>query len=64
MPIYSYRCSDCGAVADQYSPVADRNKNIPDCHGPMIRQLSVSLIGVQAEVCAESPIDGTVLTSR
>ena len=64
MPIYSYRCSDCGAVADQYSPVADRNKNIPDCHGPMTRQLSVAFIGVQAEVCAESPIDGTVLTSR
>lgn len=64
MPMYSYRCPSCGAVEDQFARVSERDQNIPDCHGPMIRQLSVSLIGVQAEVCAESPIDGTVLTSR
>lgn len=64
MPLYSYRCPDCGAVEDQYSPVADRDSNIPTCHGAMLRQLSVSLINMQANIHAISPIDGTPLTSR
>lgn len=64
MPLYSYQCADCGAVADQYSRVSERDDNIPSCHGPMARQLSVSLINMQANVHAISPIDGTPLTSR
>lgn len=64
MPMYSYRCADCGAVADQYSPVSERNDNIPECHGQMTRQLSVSSISVQCDTHAISPIDGTHLTSR
>ena len=64
MPIYSYRCSDCGAVEDQYSRVYDRNRNIPECHGPMQRQLCAPMVAVQADIHALSPIDGTPLTSR
>lgn len=64
MPMYSYRCADCGAVADQYSRVSERNQNIPECHGPMARQLSVGTINVQTNIHAISPIDGTPLTSR
>lgn len=64
MPMYSYRCSDCGAVADQYSRVSERDSNIPNCHGPMTRQLCPATVSVQADICAASPIDGTVLTSR
>ena len=64
MPMYSYRCAECGAVEDKYSPVSERNRNIPDCHGPMVRQLCAPTISVQAEVRAASPIDGTVLTTR
>lgn len=63
MPVYSYRCS-CGAVKDQYSRVSERDSNIPTCHGPMTRQLSVAFIGIQANIHAISPIDGTPLTSR
>lgn len=64
MPMYSYRCSDCGAVADQYSPVSERDSNIPACHGPMTRQLCPAMVSVQADMHAISPIDGTPLTSR
>lgn len=64
MPMYTYRCPDCGAVADQYSPVADRDKNIPACHGPMARQLCPAMVSIQADMHARSPIDGTPLTSR
>lgn len=63
MPMYSYRCS-CGAVADQYSRVSERDSNIPDCHGPMTRQLCAPMVSVQADMHALSPIDGTPLTSR
>ena len=64
MPMYSYRCSDCGAVADQYSRVSERDSNIPTCHGPMSRQLCAPMVSVQADMHARSPIDGTPLTSR
>jgi len=64
VPIYQYRCSDCGAVAEKYSAVADRNRDIPDCHGPMTRQLCAPMVSVQADMHALSPIDGTPLTSR
>jgi len=64
MPMYLYRCVECDAVQEQFSRVSDRDANIPTCHGPMARQLSVSLINMQANVHAISPIDGTPLTSR
>jgi len=64
VPMYSYQCADCGAVADQYSRVSERDDNIPACHGPMARQLSVSLVNVRCDTHAISPIDGTPLTSR
>ena len=63
MPMYSYRCS-CGAVAEQYSRVSERDSNIPECHGPMQRQLCAPMVAVQADIHALSPIDGTPLTSR
>lgn len=63
MPMYSYRCS-CGAVADQYSRVSERDNNVPECHGPMQRQLCAPMVAVQADCHAISPIDGTPLTSR
>lgn len=64
MPLYSYQCADCGAVADQYSRVSERDDNIPACHGPMTRQLCVSMVSVQTDICGASPIDGTVLTTH
>ena len=63
MPMYSYRCS-CGAVAEQYSRVSERDNNVPECHGPMQRQLCAPMVAVQADIHALSPIDGTPLTSR
>jgi len=64
MPTYTYRCSECGAVEDQYSRVSERDSNIPACHGQMVRQLQPAMVSVQADCHAISPIDGTPLTSR
>jgi len=64
MPTYTYRCSECGAVDEQYSRVSERDSNIPVCHGPMARQLHSVMVAVQVNVHAISPIDGTPLTSR
>lgn len=64
MPTYTYRCSECGAVEEQYSRVSERDSNIPVCHGPMARQLHSVMVAVQVNVHAISPIDGTPLTSR
>lgn len=61
--MYAYRCA-CGAVRDQFARVSERDANIPDCHGPMVRQLQPSTVAVQAGIHAISPIDGTPLTSR
>jgi hypothetical protein len=63
MPTYTYRCA-CGAVRDQFASVEERNANIPDCHGPMVRQMQPAMVSVQADMHARSPIDGTPLTSR
>lgn len=64
MPTYTYRCAECGAVEDQYSRVSERDNNVPECHGPMQRQLCAPMVAVQADCHAISPIDGTQLTSR
>lgn len=64
MPTYTYRCSECGAVEDQYSRVSERDSNIPVCHGQMVRQLQPAMVSVQADCHAISPIDGTPLTTR
>jgi putative FmdB family regulatory protein len=64
MPMYLYRCAECGAARDQFDRVSDRDANIPECHGAMERQICMPLVSVQTDICAKSPIDGTVLTSR
>lgn len=64
MPIYTYRCAECGAVDEQFARVSDRDASIPACHGQMVRQLQPAMVSVQADCHAISPIDGTPLTSR
>lgn len=64
MPIYTYRCAECGAVDEQFARVSDRDASVPECHGQMQRQLCPSMVSVQADCHAISPIDGTPLTSR
>lgn len=64
MPLYSYRCAECGAVDEQFARVSDRDASIPACHGQMVRQLQPAMVSVQADCHAISPIDGTPLTSR
>ena len=62
--MYLYLCAKCGAAHDHYARISEIDANIPECHGPMQRQLSAPMIAIQADICAKSPVDGTVLTSR
>lgn len=64
MPMYLYRCAECGAAHDHYARISEIDANIPDCHGPMERQIGTPMFAIQADMHAKSPIDGTVLTSR
>lgn len=65
MPIYEYTCKDCGDRRDQFNRIADRHVNAPQCCGAAMGIVpQAGLIFVQPNVCAQSPIDGTVLTSH
>lgn len=64
MPMYLYRCAECGAAHDHFARVSEIDTSIPECHGPMQRQLCAPMVAVQADICAASPIDGTPITSR
>lgn len=64
MPLYTYTCP-CGHTSEQINRVAERHTHAPEhCGARMGMRLHAPMIAVQAEVCARSPVDGTVLTTR
>lgn len=43
MPIYTYKCPDCGKIEDAYRSVDDRHKG-PECHGQMLKTISAIML--------------------
>ena len=49
MPLYEYRCKDCGETADHVVPIAQRNDPIacPSCKGESELLVSAPIIGTE-----------------
>jgi putative FmdB family regulatory protein len=39
MPIYEVQCVECGAVEEIFRKIADREKNLPECHGKRMKNI-------------------------
>lgn len=63
MPLYTVKCPDCGAVDRIFRHVANRDHDLPQCHGTMAR--IVEAPAVQADLPGyTSPIDGRWIEGR
>jgi hypothetical protein len=50
MPLYPYRCTECGAEEDAFNSVSNRESGAPECHGKMVPYI-VPVRGHVAENC-------------
>jgi putative FmdB family regulatory protein len=64
MPIYAYRCPECGASLDAFNRVSDRHSSAPHCHGPMEVEIQPNLGFVQRGCHYECPITGKPITTH
>lgn len=63
MPMYTTRCSECGRKQTIFRTVANRDVDLPQCHGRMAR--IVEAPAVQADLPGyQSPIDGKWVEGR
>lgn len=67
MPLYTFRCGQCGSTATEFRKIAERNDG-PECrHGPgaMRMQRIIEAPAVQADLPGyTSPIDGRWIEGR
>ena len=64
MPIYAFRCDQCGRDQDQFARVADRDANPPACCGAsMGRRLTAPMVFVSNLEAYQCPLSGEVVTS-
>lgn len=68
MPIYHYKCSECGKEADEYNKINDRKDNAPKCHGKMalviIPPQIAPVLGGGSIPGYKCPVTGKFVTSR
>lgn len=65
MPIYAYRCTECGAERDQFNRIAERHTNAPTCcDRGMDVKLCANLGHVQESFAAECPVTGQIITTH
>lgn len=43
MPLYTYKCNECGKIEDAHRAIKDHN-NGPDCHGKMAQIIVAPMI--------------------
>lgn len=45
MPIYEVQCVECGGIEEIFRKIADREKDLPTCHGKRMKNiLSASMV--------------------
>jgi putative FmdB family regulatory protein len=44
MPLYDYRCPECGVIEDVWAEIEENNLNCPNCQEIMVRLISASNI--------------------
>jgi putative FmdB family regulatory protein len=64
MPIYAYRCPECGASQDAFNRVSERHANAPECHGPMQVEIQPNLGFVQRDCHYKCPVTDQLVTSH
>ncbi|OWT62014.1 FmdB family zinc ribbon protein [Candidimonas nitroreducens] len=63
MPMYTVRCHACGKYDTIFRRIAERDANLPQCHGAMHRIIEAPT--VQADLPGyQSPIDGHWVEGR
>lgn len=69
MPVYDYKCIECGASKDAFRSIADR-ENAPecDCGGKMQKMITPTQVGLVMGGYAmpgyKCPVSGEYVTSR
>ena len=65
MPIYSYRCADCGREADSFAHIEDRDNGPSCCNAAMGRKLTACMVQVPGgiDVDYKCPVSGEVVQS-
>ena len=62
MPTYDYQCPHCGESSSVLQTMSEyiRNPNVPECHGPMERRLSVvpAMSGLAYALAGDRHYDG------
>lgn len=65
MPLYPFRCADCGRDQDQFARVDDRDANPPVCCGAaMARQLVAPMVSVSNTEAYKCPMTGETVSSE
>lgn len=67
MPLYTYKCAECGKTEDAYRSMADRDHG-PECHGPMRKIITPTMVqqvmGGHAYPGYKCPVTGEFVSSR
>lgn len=65
MPIYSYRCDQCGRGADSFAHIDERDNSPLCCGASMVRQLSAPMVQVPGglDVRYQCQVSGENVTS-
>lgn len=64
MPIYEFKCSECGICTEKFLPLSEY-LNVPECcEKPMERMLSAPAAIIQDNTCYRSQLNGQMITSR
>lgn len=70
MPLYTYRCAECGEESTEFNTIARRHKNTPNCCGAPTKlkitptQIQAQILGGGATPGYHCPITGKFVTSR
>lgn len=64
MPLYSYRCTKCGAQRDEYNSIANRALGPQCCEATMEPQITAPSVMVRCEARYKCPVTGEEVTTR
>lgn len=63
MPIYAYHCPTCGADADEFRKVDDRDNAPMCCDAPMKREITAPMVSVPPSFAYKCQMSGEVVTT-
>lgn len=65
MPIYPYKCENCGTSQDGFNRIAERDSNAPQCCGKQTaRQLSAPMVFVPDWSSYKCPVTDQIVSSE